>query len=116
AGVGDEVDGFGRRQGVRKNVNPIVVHSVLILAARDRGDEGQFIAVLERGVGLGVGAVEGEGDVVEMIGQSGDAIAHLLDGVGDGGFFGEIQFDMVGAGAVFEEGEKANGDTHGMVC
>jgi len=79
---------------------------------RVRGDEGQLVAILERGVGAGVGAVEGEGDVVEMVGQGGEAVAELFDGVGDGGFVGEIEVDAVGAGTVFEEGEEADGDFH----
>src|SRR5258705_6838130 len=82
------------------------------LASGDRGDEGELVAVLKRSIGLRVGAVEGEGDVVEMISQRGGLVAELFDGGGDGGFFGEIQFEPVGAGAVFEEGEEANGDTH----
>lgn len=80
----------------------------------DGGDEGEFVAVLEGGVGLGVGAVEGEGDVVELVGESGEAVAELFDGVGDGGFLGEVEADFGEASAVTEVGEKADGDTHEM--
>jgi len=38
ARVGNEVDGFGSRQGSGEDVDPIVGHGVLILAARDGGD------------------------------------------------------------------------------
>jgi len=39
-------------------------------------------------------------------------VAEFFDGVGNGGFFGEVEGDVVGAGAVFEEGEKTNVNTH----
>jgi hypothetical protein len=61
---------------------------------------------------LGVRAIQCESDVVEVIGQGGEAVAEVLDGGGDGGFFGEIDGKVVGPGAVFEEGEKTNRDFH----
>ena len=51
-----------------------------------------------------------------MIGQCGELVAELFHGRGDGGFFGKIQVDAVGAGAVFEEGEETNVNTHEAVC
>src|SRR5213075_2248420 len=87
---------------------------VLILAARDRRNQGQLITILERSVRLGIGAVEGEGDVVEMIGKAGKTLAELVDGRGDRGFFGEIEGEMIGPSAIFEEGEKTDRNAHGM--
>ena len=81
-----------------------------VVAARDGGDQGDLVAIVQRILTVGVGAVQRERERGRLRAAETEGVPH----VGDLRTLGQLELELARTGLLAERGEEAHPDVHGF--